>query len=236
MSAYPRGDLLVEPAWLAERLGQPDVVVIDCDPAELRDAREHIPGALHLPIHQYFRDAATFKHVAPPEEAESVLRGLGVNNDSTVVLYDQRGSINAARTWWVLWYYGFEHAVVLNGGWPAWQAEGYAGATDWAVATRPGNFTARVVPERYASCATILPRLGQPDFVPLDVRDDLEWSGTKPAPNANNQREGRIPGAVHIEWVEFVDWENATRFKPAEWIDARLVGAGITRDKRVVPY
>jgi 3-mercaptopyruvate sulfurtransferase SseA len=92
------------------------------------------------------------------------------------------------------------------------------------------------VPERYDSCETMLPYVNSPEFVPLDVRDDLEWSGEKPAPNASNQREGRIPGAVHIEWLEFVDADDANRFKSPEWIDDRLVGAGVTRDKRVVPY
>ena len=47
---------------------------------------------------------------------------------------------------------------------------------------------------------------------------------------------GHIPGAVHIEWREFVDWENGSRFKPAAEIRAMLEGKGVTRDKRVVPY
>jgi len=235
-TAYPRSEMLVEPSWLAAHLSDPDLRVIDCDPMEVRDAREHIPGALPLPVHPYFRDFETFSVVAPPHQAEEVLRGLGISNDTRVVLYDQRGSIYAARVWWVMWYYGFTNAVILNGGWPAWVDEGHPGATDWASAPPTGTFTARVVPERIASCDTMLPRVNAPDFVALDVRDDLEWAGSKPAPNERNKYEGRIPGAVHIEWMEFVDWDNATRFKSAEWIDDRLVGAGVTRDKRIVPY
>lgn len=235
-AGYSRGELLVEPGWLAERIGKPGLVLVDCDPAEVRDAREHIPGAQPFPVHPFFRDVDTFKVVAPPHGAEEVLRSLGISTDSTVVLYDERGSYYAARIWWVMWYYGFENTVVLNGGWPAWQAEGFPGAAEWAETPQPGTFTARVIPERNASCETMLPRVNQPDFVPLDVRTDLEWTGAKPAPNATNQFEGRIPGAVHIEWLEFVDWEDATRFKSPEWIDARLVGAGVTRDKRIVPY
>jgi thiosulfate/3-mercaptopyruvate sulfurtransferase len=235
-TTYPRAELLVEPAWLAEHAGEPGLVLIDCDPAEVRDTRQHIPGAQPFPIHPYFRDTETFTRVAPPEQAEQVLRSLGVDDDSTVVLYDQRGNIYAARVWWVMWYYGFENAVILNGGWTAWQAEGLPTTDIWADAPKVGNFTARPVPERHASCETMLPYVNRPEFVPLDVRDDLEWSGGKTAPNATNQREGRIPGAVHIEWLEFVDADDANRFKSPEWIDERLVGAGVTRDKRVVPY
>lgn len=233
---YPRADLLVEPAWLVEHGGEQGLILVDCDPAEVRDAREHIPGAQPFPVHPYFRDAETFSQVAPPHEAEEVLRSLGIDDDSTVVLYDERGSINAARVWWVMWYYGFENAVILNGGWTAWQAQGLPTTADWAAPPKLGNFSARTVPERYASCETMLPYVNQTNFVPLDVRNDLEWAGTKPAPNATNQFEGRIPGAVHIEWLEFVDADDANRFKSPEWIDARLVGAGVTRDKRIVPY
>ena len=54
--------------------------------------------------------------------------------------------------------------------------------------------------------------------------------------NPANQREGHIPGAVHIEWREFVDWDNNAKLKPAAVIREMLEGAGVTRDKRVVPY
>ena len=82
----------------------------------------------------------------------------------------------------------------------------------------------------------MLPGIQSGDTVAIDVRSDLEWSGEKPAPNATNQQEGRIPGAIHIEWREFVDWDNATRFKTAGAILQLLKQAGVPFDKRLVPY
>ena len=49
-------------------------------------------------------------------------------------------------------------------------------------------------------------------------------------------REGYIPGAVHIEWKHFMDWQDSARFKPAGEIAALLEAHGITRGKAVVPY
>ncbi|HEX5164364.1 MAG TPA: rhodanese-like domain-containing protein, partial [Thermomicrobiales bacterium] len=97
-----------------------------------------------------------------------------------------------------------------------------------------GDWTAEQHDERIAGCDVMLPWVGQADFVPLDVRAYSEWSGTQP--NPANQREGHIPGAVHIEWREFVNWDNNARLKPAGEIRAMLEAAGVTRDKRVVPY
>lgn len=230
---YARPELLVEPAWLADRLGDSDILVIDCDDAETLAARPHIPGAVQLPIHPYLRDVQTNVGVVPPDQATAILGGLGVGSGRRVICYDSQGGVLAARCWWVLWYYGFEDVALLNGGWIAWAAEGRPVERDWRSPT-PGDFVARAVPERIADCGVILPRLGDDDFVTLDVRSDLEWAGTPPS--QRNQREGYIPGAVHIEWKHFMDWQDSARFKPAGEIAALLEAHGITRGKAVVPY
>ena len=230
---YPRQQLLVEPEWLAAHLQDPAVRVIDCDPPEAALAREHIPGAVTLPIHPYFRDTETGSGVATAEQTERIMRDLGVSNTTRVICYDSQGGLLAARVWWALWHYGHEDAAVLNGGWTAWQAAGLPTSTEWAK-PEPGSFTATTHADRIASCDVMLPWVNSADFVPLDVRAYAEWAGTQP--NPANQREGHIPGAVHIEWREFVDWDNAGKFKTAPEIQALLDSKGVTRDKRVVPY
>lgn len=232
-AAYPRTDLLVEPAWLAEHINDADVRVIDCDPPEIASAREHIAGAVMLPVHPYFRNTETGIGVATAQQAETILRGLGVSNDTRVVCYDSQGGLLAARVWWVLWYHGHTNATVLNGGWIAWQAEGLPSARAWATPAQ-GDFSATTHDERIASCDVMLLRLQSGDLLPLDVRAVQEWAGT--TPNLANQQEGHIPGAVHIEWREFVDWEHASRFKTAAELQELLAAKGVSRDKLVVPY
>lgn len=235
MPGYARPELLVEPNWVHEHKDDPDVVIIDCDGPQAMQSRGHIPGAVILPVHPYFRNVETNEGVATAEQAEAILQSLGVNQDSKVVLYDSQGGLLAARTWWVLWYYGHENAALLNGGWPAWIASRMPTTNDHPEVT-PGNWKATVHEDRIASCDVILPGVKSGDTVALDVRADEEWTGEKPAPNPTNQQEGRIPGAVHVEWREFVDWDNATRFKPAIAILQRLQQAGLPFDKRIVPY
>jgi thiosulfate/3-mercaptopyruvate sulfurtransferase len=231
--AYPRPELIVEPAWLAEHLNDSDLRIIDCDLPEAAMMREHIPNAVMLPIHPYFRNTETGVGVATAEQTEAMMRDLGVSSDTRVVCYDSTGGTLAARIWWVLWYYGHEQVAFLNGGWTAWEAEGHPTETEWQR-PQPGDWSAVQHDDRIAACDVMLPWVGQADFVPLDVRAYSEWSGTQP--NVANQREGHIPGAVHIEWREFVDWDNNTKLKPAAEIREMLEGAGVTRDKRVVPY
>ncbi len=233
---YARPELLVEPEWLGQHLNDPKVVIIDCDRPEMRGGRGIIPNARILPIHPYFRNAETGIGVATAEQTQQILRGLGVNDDSTVVVYDSEGGLLATRVWWALWYHGFESVAVLNGGWPGWIASRHPSVKEHPQVT-PGNVTINGTDEsRLANCDVILPGINASEVVPLDVRAIEEWTGEKPEPNESNQREGRIPGAIHIEWRQFVDWENATRFKPAAEISRILEDHGVPRDKKIVPY
>lgn len=235
-TGYARPELLVEPDWLDQHLNDPQVVIIDCDRPETRGDRPHIPSARLLPIHPYFRNTETGIGVATAEQTQTILRSLGVNDDSRVVVYDSEGGLLATRVWWALWYHGFENVAVLNGGWPAWIASRRP-TTRRHPQVEPGNVTITDThPERLANCDVILPGLENNEVVPLDVRADEEWTGEKPAPNETNKKEGHIPGAIHIEWREFVDWENATRFKPAGAILEMLEEHGVPRDKKIVPY
>lgn len=232
---YARPELLVEPAWVLEHRNDPGIVIIDCDGLQAFQTRGHIPGAVALPVHPYFRNIETNHGVATPEQTETILQSLGVNQDSKVILYDSQGGVLAARTWWVLWYYGHENAALINGGWPAWIASRLPTTREHPQVT-PGNWKATVHEDRITSCDLMLPAIQSGEIVTLDVRSYEEWSGANPAPNIHNQQEGHIPGAIHIEWREFVDWDNATRFKPAIAILRRFKEAGLPFDKPIVPY
>lgn len=232
---YARPELLVEPTWVYEHRDDPGIVIIDCDGLQAFQTRGHIPGAVALPVHPYFRNVETGEGVATPEQAEAIFQSLGVNQDSKVVLYDSQGGLLAARTWWVLWYYGHDNAALINGGWAAWLASRLPTTNEHPEVT-PGNWTATVHEARIADGDAILAGVESGEMTTLDLRDDAEWSGKKPAPNIHNQQEGRIPGAVHVEWREFVDWDNATRFKPAIAITKRLREAGLDVDKQVATY
>ena len=61
-----------------------------------------------------------------PERAALIetLRGWGIADDTQVVAYDAHGGMFAARLWWLLRWVGHPAVAVLDGGLPAWQAQG----------------------------------------------------------------------------------------------------------------
>src|SRR5436309_14980749 len=70
--------LLVTPAWVAERLGQADVRIIDLSDAE-DYARGHIPGAVHLDFTDTRPQASEGVFRAPTaEEGRRLVGRLGI--------------------------------------------------------------------------------------------------------------------------------------------------------------
>ena len=227
--AHP--EFLVDAAWVAAHLDDPNVVVVDGDVAAGYQ-RGHIPGAVLVPDN-YEKDPATGRvHILPPEPFAAMCQNLGIGDDTLVVAYDNNQSLYAARLWWALNYYGHSQVKVLDGGWRQWVAEGRPVSFDRPNPRSGATFTPRVddsimvrVDELKAAC-----RLA--DAVLWDVRSDGEYTG---ANDRGNQRAGHIPGAVHLEWFNVMA-ADSHRFKPAAAIRQLLNEHGITPDKAVFAY
>ena len=84
--------------------------------------------------------------------------------------------------------------------------------------------------------------LGDPNTVLLDVRDLEEWRGESSSPYGLPEeflapRKGRIPGAVHIFWKDFMEGDSdQVKFKNPEEICAMCAEKGVTLDKEVIVY
>ncbi|MFE2348298.1 sulfurtransferase [Kitasatospora cineracea] len=111
---------LIDPSWLAARLGHPDLVVLDAGIGAHRHAPARIPGARAFDLDGALSDhASPLPHTLPsPADLQRELRALGVDDRSTVVLYDGAGIYSAPRAWWMLRAMGFDRAAVLDGGRP----------------------------------------------------------------------------------------------------------------------
>ena len=234
---YSNPDLLVESDWLAERLDDPNIRIVDCDPREVY-RRAHIKNAVGIPVHHYIKhpeyesDARKYPLVAPPDTMKEVMESMGIGDANLVVAYDSNGSLWSSRLWWALNYYGHTEVKVLNGGWRKWFGEGRP-IEDGRPQISAATFTPRANEDLLCTLDYGVANVGNSDVVFLDVRSDGEWDGT----NARgNQRAGRIPGSVHLEWLNFITDDKFQTIKPAEELRAMLDAAGVTSEKDVVTY
>jgi len=231
VSGYPRPELLATTEWLAERLDDPTIRIVDCDEFAAYQ-RLHIPGAVGLKVHHYLKDAENTDHLMPPERFAEVMAAHGIGDEHTVVAYDGFGGLYAARLWWALDYYGHTNCKVLNGGFQKWLAEGRPLTREQRHVER-ATFTVRPGSDCLCDREEVEAAIDREGTVIWDVRSRGEYTGETPR---QNRYGGHIPGAVHLEWLDLTTGGEAPELLPAEEIRRRLEAVGITPEKEVLTH
>ncbi|MFC8914600.1 sulfurtransferase [Streptomyces sp. NPDC057116] len=210
---------LVDPDWLARRLGTPGLVVFDASVGAHRGTPRRVPGARPFDIDGALSDhTGPLPHTMPDAGAfTDELRALGLDDTSTVVVYDAAGVYSSARAWWMLRAMGFDRAAVLDGGLPAWsqaglpvepEPPGYAGPR--------GDFTARPRPGLLVGSDRVTAALADPDTAVLDARTPQRFTGEAPEPRPG-LRGGHMPGARNLP---FGNTQHQGVMRPAEELRA----------------
>ena len=222
---------LVDSAWLADKLGDDRLVLIDLrnklDGGSYDTYLEgHIPSALHS---DYLKDGWRVGRddvvglLPDAAQFEALARKLGVSADSHVVLVP--AGVNAtdfgssARAYWTFKVFGHDNVSILNGGFAAWKAA-YPGRIESGapVAPAPGNFTARFQPQGYVTTEEVRQIVDAgAGATLLDGRTREQFLGDAKHPKAVTG--GRIPGAELIFQEQAYDLE-ANRLKTPAELDA----------------
>jgi thiosulfate/3-mercaptopyruvate sulfurtransferase len=227
---YPHPELLAETDWLAARLSDATVRVVDARSDE-DYARGHIPGAVHLDGYT-LGGLRTGSEMPEPEAFAHLAGALGIDEHTRVVVYDGGGPPTAGVVVWAFLYYGHADTGLLDGGLTKWTAEGLPLSTD-APAHEPRAFPARLAEGVYCSLDQAKASVADDGVVFWDVRGVGEFEGTKKGWNAP-PRLGHLPGAIHLEWAELFD--SSGTLKPADELNTLLGAKGITPQATVVSY
>lgn len=238
---------LVETAWLAEHLGRPGIVVVDCtvnfqplpeggvDLGSGRDGyhQGHIPGAVFADLLTELADLTAPKPFAipPTEQLAGGIEKLGISNGDTVILYDRAHTAFATRLWWLLRSVGHENVAVLNGGWKKWAAEGRPVATDAPEASR-GTFVPRPRPELFVTRDQVQSAIDAPTVCLLNALSPEQHSGRIPVAHG---RIGHIPSSVNVPAAALVDPETGC-FLPAQRLASQFEAVGATAAGQVIAY
>ncbi|TXJ02494.1 MAG: sulfurtransferase [Aquabacterium sp.] len=220
---------LLSPAQLAERLNQPELIVLDCrfaleDPAYGARvyAEGHIPGARFIDLEHDLsapvQHGITGRHPLPdPQQLLERLRALGVGQHSEVVLYDDGPGAFAARAWWLLAWLGKREGVfLLDGGLNAWRAANLP-LNSATPAVSPGDLQGTPDASLLVSADALLKRLGTPQLTLLDARALPRFRGEL---EPIDPVAGHIPGAQCAVFTDNLDGNG--RFKSPEQLRERF--------------
>jgi thiosulfate/3-mercaptopyruvate sulfurtransferase len=215
--------LIVSPDWLAQHLNHPALRLLDVRLRQNYD-EGHIPGTVWVDLAGL---ACTIKGVAgmvlPPEPFAVQMRRLGLNRDTSVVVYDDHWGMPAARLLWSLARYGHFKAAVLNGGADRWLEEGRPRTTE-ATLPAPAHFDAQANEAHLVNGAWLLTRSEQAAVVLVDTRTPGEYA------------QGHLPHAISWDWMRGISADGWDYRRPADELRTELAGLGITPDKEIVTY
>ena len=238
--AFARPELLATTEWLAAQLGRPELRILDVrwrpdgtGPAAF--AAGHIPGAAHVDwrtelIEPDTAEEAPGLRIAGPAQVASAMGRAGVGDGTTLVIYDDSIGLYAARVWWTLRVYGYESARILDGGLPAWLAEGRP-LSNASYPPAVAAFTPRANPRLRLTTTDVRALLGSPEVLLLDSRAAAEFRGLE----GNARRLGHIPGASNVP-VGAMHVPGSQRLREAAELRDLLLKSNVARGRRIVTY
>jgi thiosulfate/3-mercaptopyruvate sulfurtransferase len=210
---------LVSPSWLASRLGDRDLAVLDATlppvgvyppvDARSRYLAQHIPEAVFFDIDALSDHATPLPHMLPAPEAFSrSMSALGIGDSATIVIYEQVGVFSAPRAWWTLRVFGAKNVCILDGGLSAWLEAGLPTQSE-EVHRPPATFNAILDQDAVKNFAQIQQAIAHHAQI-LDARSVGRFEGTAPEPRPGLS-SGHMPGATSLPFTELA--ENG-RLKP----------------------
>lgn len=234
MPRRPDRQVFVSVDWLAEHLHDDDLRILDARyayPGESPQGEEmyaagHIPGATFV---HWRRDLSVNTPPVPnlvlgPEAFAAKMGQLGVDADTTVIVYDVGNVIWAARIWWALRYYGHDKVYVLEGGATAWEAAGKPMTTD-VIDPPAKTFVPRVRPQMRASRAQVHAAIADPKTAIIETRREagmIEAGGT-------------VQGAYWLpSTTVFAPKENYQALIPEDELDRYLRDVGVEEAGQLV--
>lgn len=200
-----RNPHLVSPRWLASKLGGPDIAVVDASwylPDQNRNAMSeyqaaHIPGATFFDIDAISDKASHLPHMLPSyDQFAEIVGKMGIAATDIIVVYDGLGLFSAARVWWTFRIFGAKKVYILDGGFPAWLAAGFA-VSSHVEAPQLKVFLPFFDHTKVRSKSQMLDIVASSSASIVDARPAQRFAGTAPEPRTG-LRSGHMPGAQSV--------------------------------------
>lgn len=202
---------LVSVDWLEKHQSSNDLVILYTRLANISTGdiesikNKVIPSARLFDFENEFCDRTnSLPHTMPDaEQFTQQAQKLGINKNSTIVIYDSQGLYASPRAWWMFKAMGHEAVFVLNGGLPAWRQKGNEVVSDLAYSVTQGDFIATPKTHLFADRQEVLDNIQTKQKQVLDARSNARFLGNAPEPR-QGVRSGHIPNAKNLPFTDLI--------------------------------
>ena len=232
-------DALVSTDWLAGRLDEPGLKILDATwflPGTDRNAcaeyeAAHIPGALYVDIGELTANDAPVVGKLPPDGTfAGRMQALGLDDGDRIVVYDNSPLRTAARARFLLKAYGARDVAVLDGGLGKWRAEGRP-MESGAASAGSGQFAATLDRNRVMAKDEVAALVHSGGHEIVDARGPARFAGEEAEPRPDIA-PGHIPGARNVPYSSLYN-EDGT-FKQGEALRGAFETAGVDLSKPMI--
>lgn len=229
---------VAQPDWLEKNIDNPNVRIVEVSTEPGIYERGHIKNAAKIVWHTDLVDTVN-RDIASAKNFQKLAQKLGINQDTTVVLYGDKNNWFAAWGAWVFNIYGAKDVRILDGGRVKWEKDGRA-LTTAVPSFKAGNFTTRVADKslRASLLQDVLPvakKRVKADLI--DIRSADEYSGKIFAPAGFQElavRAGHIPGAINVPWGQNVNADGT--FKTVAELKKLYADKGVDGKQNIITY
>ena len=198
--------------WLIENINKDNLVILDAR-AELNDSSAglmqykigHIKRAQYVDLGDVMigeLEEHGGRHPLPPMgKFINNMRGLGIQNDSIIIVYDNGDLAMAGRLWWLLKYAGLEEVYVLEGGYDDWINSNLQITQEVIKPQKSSGLNLNIKGPMFAAIEDIKKAIESENIAIIDSRTYDRYSGeVEPLDTV----AGHIPTALNYPWVDLI--------------------------------
>ena len=239
-AADVRSKILVSTDWLASHLNDRNLVLLHVGEKSEYD-KEHLPGARFVRLDDiadsdHEKPGALMLQVPSSESLRAKLAGLGISDDSRVVVYYGNDWVTpSTRVVFTLDYAGLgNQSSLLDGGMKKWKKENRA-LTAAVPDAKTGNLTALRINPIVVDADFVKSNVGKAGVSVVDGRAAAFYDGVQQGGgHAGRHRAGHIAGAKSVPYTEITNDQLILK-SPAE-LAAIFAKAGVKPGDTVVGY
>jgi thiosulfate/3-mercaptopyruvate sulfurtransferase len=218
---------IVTTDWLQAHLHDAKLIVLDASMAPVGGSKSIessavIPRSIRFDLKSEFSDAdSRYSNTLLPESAFiAKIQGLGISDDSVLVVVDSEGVYSSPRAYYMIKAFGHEEVYVLDGGLPAWLGEKRPTVEEYRAPNELGNFSKRLGQGYFCSADEVLTFMDQNDRKILDARSKNRFLGLEGEPRAGLAL-GHIPRSVNLPYTAVLE---GGKFKSVEALGVLFSG------------